>query len=47
MRPDIFLTSDPQNSANHAAEGGNPKVRGGVWRKVCAQPRSWLAQVKR
>lgn len=29
-RPDIFPTSDPQNSANHTVEGGNPKVgRGG------------------
>lgn len=30
-RPDISPTSDPP-TANHAAEGGNPKARGGVWR---------------
>lgn len=44
------ISSQPQThkTANHAAEGGNPKARGGVWRKetelwllwpgVCAQP---------
>lgn len=28
-KPDMFPTSDPQNSTNHTAEGGKPTVRGG------------------
>lgn len=40
-RPDIFPTSDPQNSANHAVEGGNPKVGGVEEGKGGKMPGLW------